>query len=234
VPVVAGAGQGLPRDRVAVDLHVRAVPEVVQVLGLAPHERVPADVAGSRQGGQHAAAQARVGGRVGAHLVLDLASRRRLDVVMHAGGHANAASRGPVHQYRTALPWGLGQGDQGPVERLGDPRVLVLDLGRDLVGDQLGPDQDLDGIVDRLDLVGDGHGGPLGERHQPGRPDPHGPAGRRAPLDAAAQAARPQVEDRSCRTRWPVRTSKGSSSTSRRMSLPEVTLMIVWPTSGFP
>ena len=39
---------------------------------------------------------------------------------------------------------------------------------------------------------------------------------------------------RSWRTSLPYRTSNGSSSTSRRMTLPSVTLIIVWPASGLP
>jgi hypothetical protein len=59
----------------------------------------------------------------------------------------------------------------------------------------------------------------------------------RRPAGDTQSTLRSSVPERMSSTRswelsWPYRTSNGSSSTSRRMSLPLVTSTTVWPSSG--
>ncbi len=90
--------------------------------------------------------------------------------------------------------------------------------------------------VERLDLVGDGQDRAVGERHEARRCHAHGAPRGRAPLGASRCQQRRRENRAPVRARAARRSaaSNGSSSTSRRISLPLVTLTIVWPDSGAP
>jgi hypothetical protein len=63
-----------------------------------------------------------------------------------------------------------------------------------LISDQLRLDNKARGRIHRFDVVADGGHRSLGQRYQPHRRDPHGPSGRRGPLQAPAQHAGPEIE----------------------------------------
>ena len=116
-----------------------------------------------------------------------------VDLVAHAGGHAQPALPGVVDHQRLGARGGVLLVDQRPLEDRGRAGVGA-EVGHVLVGHQLGLQDDAQRAVDRLDLVLDGRDGPLGERHEARRPQPDAVARRRVPLDRALERAGPQVE----------------------------------------
>ncbi len=214
---------GLLELRISVDLDVRAVPVVVELLALFGCQLVPAGQPGGReraldlipQGRRRATMRPAVreeldqaelapalqpGGDgqpgqivVDVHGAVDLA--RSLEDVVGAGRYPQPRASRFVYQ-DTGRPMAGGQLRH---ERSGEagagPRVRVRRLrARRLGGQQIGLHGDVENAVERLDLVGDRRDGAAGERHQPLRRHPDGPAGRRDPLRPARHQPGPEVE----------------------------------------
>ncbi len=245
VPVVAGAGEALGGYRaplgagarledveegeahglldllVAVDLHVGAAPERVQVVALFVEEALPAAVRGGRQRRLHLVAHrgpgAGAGPAVGDELLhpqplarlQDGGDRQpgRVDVALAGGdgpsgpvddvvggdGDPQAAAPGAVHQPQPAALGEVLLVLQRGAQRARGARVAV-GSGQGLVGDEFGLHHHPGAAVDGLHLVRDGGDDPLGEGHQPGRAHPDGGTGRRGPLADPFQDAAAQVE----------------------------------------
>ena len=245
VPVVAAAREALGRDRpvlrpgarlqdveereadgllereVAVELDVRPVPEVVEVLALRLAQAVPAGPPRGRerrlglvaQRRQRALARPAVGQQLddaqrlpGLQLRADrharevgLALGRGVDVVravedvVHPRRHPQLALLGAVDQRRAQVVDPVVLADERGAQRGRRPRVVGL-AGHGLVGDELGLHDDARGRLERLDLVADRRDRALDERHEPRRADADALAGGRDPLDLAAQHAVAQVE----------------------------------------
>ena len=243
VAVVPGTGQALGRDRpllgagaglqdveqpepdglldlrVALDLHVRGVPELVEVLPLLPAQAVPAGELRGRQRAADLVAERRQGAPAGPAVGEQLDHRELLAGLQDAGdrgagpvavrlgahvglgrarrsrGPSPAPSRSPLRLVRCdQLGAGVVEQPLLDLQRRGqhggDPRVLALRRQR-LVGDQLGLHDQPQRLVDRLDLVADRGDRALGERDQPGAVYAHPPPGRRAPLQLRGRGCRP-------------------------------------------
>jgi hypothetical protein len=245
VPVVAGPGQPLGGQaaalgsgagledveqrepdrllqlRVALDPHVGAVPELVQVGPLLGEQLPQAGVAGAGQRGGDLVTKRRRGPQAGppvgeqfheaqplprlegAHQrgprpvlgrrAVHAGLARRLDEVVHAGRQLQPAAPGAVQQHRAAGMEILVQGDQRVLQYGRLPRVSGVWRGR-LVGHQLRLHDHPDCLVDRVDHVLDRGDRPLGERHQPPRSHSDPAAGGRFPVSVTGQRSGAQVQ----------------------------------------
>ena len=229
VAVVAGPGQALGRDRalfrarsglegveqrkansllelrVAVELDVGAIPEVVEILTLQGDEAVPTGVARLRERRDDEIANGRkrslarpavgdelddpyslpdtdVGGnRHSTHFRRALGARDRsfgaFDDVIHSCRDAQSTALRRVNEHDSRVVVRELLRVERRLERSCGTRVGRL-RGRRLVRDQLGLDDDPQRAVHRLDLVEDGRNRPLNERDEPGRPHTDRCAGR--------------------------------------------------------
>ncbi len=206
---------------VAVEADVGAPPEVVQVAPLIGQQTVPAGVRGLCErgrdlvadGGHRALARPAVGeelddpqplagrqlradrepGEIGLGLDVRAEVAGPVERVDHARRHPQFALMGAVHQDGAGVGGARPLGCEGLLQRRRRTRVLLHARLR-LVGDQLRLDDDPNGLVDRLDLVGDRRHRSLRERDEAGRADLDDLVGGRAPLHLAVQGPRPQVE----------------------------------------
>ena len=200
------------------------VPVLVEQLALLPDQPVPAGQLGGGQRGldlvadrgvrparrpavgeelgqlQHATGRdpgrEGVPGQVAAGLDVLGAGVGDLEHVVHAGGDAQAAAPGPVHQHGTPSAGDRQLALQGLGERRRGPRVVAAAAVAGLVGQQvrLQGHVEVAEVVGDLDLVLDGGDGPADERDQPGAGDPHRAATRRLPLRRPPQDTPAQIE----------------------------------------
>ncbi len=234
VAVVAVAGQPLRRDRVrtglgprlqhveqpepdallhlriAVELHVGAGPEVVEILALQSQQLVEAQLGRLVAGLKSPVHDIVLGPRVGQELL----HPQRLP-----GGHAHlehgpdqvllrrhvrladAAGVGDRRRdFDAAAPGAVVQHVVGVLQRAQrglhggrGARVVAL-VGLLLVGEQVGLDAHANVPVGGFDLVADGCDRGVRERDQPGAADAYPGAGRRFPVDVALQGSGAQVE----------------------------------------
>ena len=213
---------GLLGFRVAFDLDVRVLPEVVEVLALRVQQRFPPAVARAVQCRGGLVAQCRSGAQtrpaigdvfddaqllsraqpadhcrprqVRAGIGGELHSPRHVDFVVHRGGHHQRAGPGPVHEKCSGFRVFVVDGFQRVVQDGRDPRV-GRGLWLVLVGDELGLHGHADEFLDGLDAVLDGRDTALGQRHQPGGRHFDLLARRRAPVGVAGQRPGAHVED---------------------------------------
>ncbi len=210
--------------RVALELHVGAGPEAVEHLALGRAQPVEACVPGLGDAAADLGADGRhrpvpgpavgevlqdpqrppardVGGDrdpagVDRGLDVDRRAVRAVHHMVHRGRHAQPAAARAVDEQDELVVL---------VVLLADERVrharrgarIVAPVGRRLavqVGDELGLHDEAGVAVDRLDLVEDRRGAALGERHDARRGHAHLAARGRAPVRAAAQDARAEVE----------------------------------------
>ena len=207
---------------IAVDLDVRAVPEVVQVGALFGEETVPAGVlrlcqrcrdliddrrrralAGPPIGDELDEPQGRSGHQVCGHeqttdIVEHLPARRSagrpVDDVVHRRRHRQPACAGRMchHEPRVARTRELGAQRRG---QRGRGAGIVLGGGQRLVGDELGLHDNGGLALEHLDFVENRRHRPLHERDQARGGNPHGAPGRRNPLQRAAQNSGAEVEN---------------------------------------
>ena len=217
-----GEAQRLLQRRVAVDLDVRGLPEVVEVRALRRADLVPARHLrlGERRRSLRAQRRERAHARPGVREELDepqLLAGLQLDGCGHAPDvvtglrvHRDAlrALEDVIHRRHDAQPAQVGRVREQHgkllaavplrLQRLrecGGGSRIGIGRGDGLVRDELRLHDDAQALVERLDLVQHRCDRALGERHEPGRGDADAAAGGRDPLDLAAQHAVSQVED---------------------------------------
>ena len=212
---------GLLELVVAVDLDVRALPVVVEVLALVLEQAVEPRAPRGRERGvglvadrdHRALAGPPVGHVLGQRqrltvadlgadrhprevveaLVLGDRALRPLDLVIHPRRHPQRALPRAVHQDGAQLVGAMRLRDQRRGQDRGRPRVLAA-RGHVLVGHDLRLQDDPRLAVERLDLVADRGHRAVHEGHQAYRAHLDLAPGRRAPVDLAAQHPGAQVE----------------------------------------
>lgn len=213
---------GLLQLRIAFQLDVGTLPEVVEVRALGRHEPLPPRVPclGERRGNLVAERRRRAAARPAVGEELDDAEplarfevrgdRDPAEVAVRLG-NADIRSVRPVHHVvhrrgepEPASPGGMDQHDlraqvacqlrlERCLDRGGRARV-VGGLGHRLVRDELRLHDEPRRRLERLDLVADRGHGALDERDEPLRGDAHALARGRAPVGAPAQQPGAEVE----------------------------------------